>query len=122
MKSFRYLVLLFAMSVLFSCGGKFQTKNATDKNGYSYQFVTNDPMQSRIYTLKNGLKVYLTVNKNEPRVQTYIAVKAGSTYDPHETTGLAHYLEHMMFKGSTKMSTTNWPKEQVLIQQISNLF
>ena len=122
MKSLKYLVLFFAVFVLFSCGGKFKTKNTTDKNGYSYQFVTNDPMQARIYKLKNGLQVYLTVNKNEPRIQTYIAVKAGSTYDPHETTGLAHYLEHMMFKGSTKMSTTNWEKEKVFIQQISDLF
>jgi len=122
MKTLRYLVFVLALSMLFSCGGKFKTRNATDKNGYTYQFVTNDPMQSRIYTLKNGLKVYLSVNKNEPRIQTFIAVKAGSTYDPHETTGLAHYLEHMMFKGSTKMSTTNWEKEKVLIQQISDLF
>ena len=54
----------------------------------------------RIYTLKNGLKVYLSVNKDAPRIQTYIAVKAGSTYDPADNTGLAHYLEHMMFKGT----------------------
>jgi zinc protease len=122
MKSLRYLAFILALFMFSSCGSKFKTRNATDKNGYSYQFVTNDPMQSRIYKLKNGLSVYLTVNKNEPRVQTYIAVKAGSTYDPSETTGLAHYLEHMMFKGSTKMSTTNWEKEQVIIQQISDLF
>jgi predicted Zn-dependent peptidase len=122
MKTSKYLVLILALGLLFSCGGKYKTKKETDKNGYVYQYVTNDPMQSRIYTLKNGLTVYLTVNKNEPRVQTYIAVKAGSTYDPSETTGLAHYLEHMMFKGSTSMATTNWPKEEIVIKEISDLF
>ena len=60
---------------------------------YNYESVPNDPMQTRIYTLKNGLKIYLSVNKEKPRVQTYIAVRTGSRNDPKETTGLAHYLE-----------------------------
>ena len=70
---------------------------------YKYTTVKGDPMQVRIYTLDNGLKVYLSVNKEKPRIQTYIAVRTGSRNDPHETTGLAHYLEHLMFKG-----TENW--------------
>ena len=60
--------------------------------------IPNDPMQTRIYTLKNGLKIYLSVNKEKPRVQTYIAVRTGSRNDPKETTGLAHYLEHLMLR------------------------
>lgn len=55
-------------------------------------------MQTRIYTLPNGLKVYLSVNKEQPRIQTYVAMRTGSRNDPAETTGLAHYLEHLMFK------------------------
>ena len=65
-----------------------------------YESVDNDPMGVRIYTLSNGLKVYMSVNKDEPRIQTYIAVRVGSKNDPRETTGLAHYFEHMMFKGT----------------------
>ena len=42
---------------------------------YSYETVKGDPMQTRIYTLPNGLKVYLSVNKEKPRIQTYIAVR-----------------------------------------------
>ncbi len=102
--------------------GGFKTKKHTDKNGYNYETVTNDPYGLRIYTLKNGLKVYLSVNKDAPRIQTYIAVKAGSTYDPADNTGLAHYLEHMMFKGTPKIGTVNWDEEKVLIQQISDLY
>ena len=67
---------------------------------YKYETVKGDPMNTKIYTLDNGLKVYMTVNKETPRVQTYIAVKVGSKNDPKETTGLAHYLEHLMFKGT----------------------
>ena len=62
---------------------------------YKYVSVKGDPMQTRIYTLDNGLKVYLSVNNEKPRIQTYIAVRTGSRNDPAETTGLAHYLEHL---------------------------
>ena len=51
---------------------------------YSYESIPNDPMQTRIYTLKNGLKIYLSVNKEKPRVQTYIAVLTGSRNDPKD--------------------------------------
>src|SRR5687768_10252871 len=67
---------------------------------HSYDTVANDPFKARIYSLRNGLKVYISVNKDAPRIQTLFAVKAGSKFDPAQTTGLAHYLEHMMFKGS----------------------
>ena len=38
---------------------------------YDYQTVDNDPMKTRIYTLANGLKVYLSVNKEKPRTNIY---------------------------------------------------
>src|SRR5450432_2912877 len=66
--------------------------------GYSYKMVPADPMKARFYTLKNGLTVILTVNKKEPRISAMIPVRAGSKTDPANHTGLAHYLEHMMFK------------------------
>jgi predicted Zn-dependent peptidase len=100
----------------------YQTLQATDKNGMTYEYVSNDPMGVRIYTLSNGLKVYLTQNKNEPTIQTLIAVRAGSTYDPKETTGLAHYLEHMMFKGTSRLGTKDWEKEQAVLSLVSDAF
>jgi predicted Zn-dependent peptidase len=87
-----------------------------------YEIIPNDPYQARIYTLKNGLKVYLSVNKDAPRIQTLIAVKAGSKFDPAQTTGLAHYLEHMMFKGSHDFGTQNWASESILLDSISANF
>lgn len=84
---------------------------------YKYQTVKGDPMQSRIYTLDNGLKVYLSVNKEKPRIQTYIAVRTGSRNDPAETTGLAHYLEHLMFKGTQQFGTTDYAKEKPYLER-----
>ena len=89
---------------------------------FKYESVKNDPLNARIYTLDNGLKVYMSVNKSEPRIQTYIAVRVGSKNDPSATTGLAHYFEHMMFKGSEKFGTTNWKKEKEYIEKIEDLY
>jgi zinc protease len=87
-----------------------------------FDTVPNDPFKARIYTLKNGLKVYISVNKDAPRIQTLFAVKAGSKFDPAQTTGLAHYLEHMMFKGSHDFGTKDWAKESVLLDSVSAYF
>ncbi|MCQ2272935.1 MAG: insulinase family protein [Bacteroidales bacterium] len=115
MKIFKLSISLLVV-VLLSLGSLFAQKS------YTYKTFPNDPLQVREYTLDNGLKVYMSVYKDAPKIQTYIAVRAGSKNDPHETTGLAHYLEHMMFKGSQKLGTSDWNREKVLIQNIEDLF
>ena len=89
---------------------------------YKFQTVEGDLTQTRIYTLDNGLKVYLSVNKEKPRIQTYIAVRTGSKNDPAETTGLAHYLEHLMFKGSLQFGTNNPTAEAPLLDEIEQRY
>lgn len=89
---------------------------------YLMDTIANDPLNVKIYTLRNGLKVFISVNKDAPRIQTYIAVKAGSKFDPPQTTGLAHYLEHMMFKGTHDFGTKDWSKEKPLLDSISAYF
>jgi len=100
---------------------KFEWKEATS-NGYTYKYVTNDPLHARFYTLKNGLTVILSPINKDPRIQCYVAVKAGSKTDPANNTGLAHYLEHMMFKGTDKYGTLNWAMEQPQLEKISALY
>lgn len=89
---------------------------------YEYITVSHDENNVRIYTLKNGLKVFLAQNFDAPRIQTYIPVRTGSNNDPADNTGLAHYLEHMMFKGTSKLGTQDWEKESELLKQISDLY
>ncbi len=110
----KILVLLFVAVFAMNAGAQ--------KGEYSYQTVKNDPLNARIYTLDNGLKVYLTVNKEQPRIQTYIAVRVGGKNDPAETTGLAHYFEHLMFKGTPSFGTQNYEAEKPLLNQIEQLF
>ncbi|MCX6277705.1 MAG: insulinase family protein [Bacteroidetes bacterium] len=89
---------------------------------YRYDSVAGDPLKVRIYTLENGLKVYLTVYKDAPRIQTAIAVRTGSKNDPSDNTGMSHYLEHIMFKGTDEFGTKDFPKEKVLLDQIEQKF
>lgn len=89
---------------------------------YAYETVENDPLNAKIYTLANGLKVYMTVNKEQPRIQANIAVRTGGKNDPAETTGLAHYLEHLMFKGTENFGTQDYASEKPLLDEITNLY
>ena len=95
---------------------------AMQAKDYKYQTVKGDPTGTRIYTLDNGLRVSLSVNKETPRIHTYVAVKTGSRNDPAETTGLAHYLEHLMFKGTKQFGTTDAEKEAPLLKDIEERY
>lgn len=110
MKKYTLLILL-ALSVLGSYA-----------KDYKFTTVANDPMGVRIYTLDNGLKVYLSVNKETPRATAHIAVNTGSRNDPADCTGLAHYLEHLMFKGSKQFGTTDYSAEKPYIDKITALY
>ncbi len=132
MKLFKSSILLLLLITSFSncknsssetdTSQEIKVEQHTDAAGFAYETVTNDPTGLRLYTLDNGLKVYLGKNEEEPKIQTLIAVKAGSTYDPADNTGLAHYLEHMVFKGTDEIGTQDFDKEKVLLNEISDLY
>ncbi|HNG90028.1 MAG TPA: pitrilysin family protein, partial [Saprospiraceae bacterium] len=88
----------------------------------TFQTVPNDPIAVQMHTLPNGLRLFLSVNSEEPRVYTEIAVRVGSKHDPADTTGLAHYFEHMMFKGTDRLGSLDWEREKALLDQIEQTF
>ena len=106
------------MKKLFMILGLVVLGMGAQAKDYKFTTVEGDMMKTRIYTLDNGLKVYLSVNPEKPRIQTYIAVRTGSKNDPAETTGLAHYLEHLMFKGTKQFGTNNPAAEAPLLAEI----
>lgn len=115
-KNLIYTFLLATASIWIM---PLQAGNEETNSKYPYETIENDPFGMRIYTLDNGLKVYISVNKAEPRVQTNIAVRTGSKQDPSDATGLAHYLEHMLFKGTSELGSLDWEKEKVFLEKIS---
>ncbi|WP_062054803.1 M16 family metallopeptidase [Aquimarina longa] len=130
MKLIQSILLLLLITSFSNCkksspeatAQEIRVEQHKDPSGFNYETVTNDPTGLRLYTLKNGLKVYLAKNEEEPKIQTFIAVRAGSNYDPKEATGLAHYLEHMVFKGTDEIGAQDFEKEKVLLQEISDLY
>jgi predicted Zn-dependent peptidase len=115
------LLLLLSAACESMAQNKYQWKQAS-AGGYTYKYVTSDPLQTRFYTLKNGLSVILTVNHKEPRIVYRMAVRTGSNNDPKDHTGLAHYLEHLLFKGTDKYGTLDWAKEKPYLDKIDALY
>ena len=112
------IALIAGAGIYFAINAKKQM-NKIENN---YETVANDPLKARIYTLDNGLKVYLTAYADAPRVQTNIAVRAGSKNDPADATGLAHYLEHMLFKGTDIYGSLDFEKEASMLDEIEALY
>jgi hypothetical protein len=103
--------------------GSYVTESKSNpKGGPKWQEVSNDPTHTRFYTLENGLTVILSENHLEPKVMALITTKAGSKNDPHDHTGLAHYLEHMLFKGTDKFGSLDWGKESAELDKIDALY
>ncbi len=119
----KYSLLCLVFCLLLACNAIAQyTVEKHRSGGYSYESVSNDPYGVRKYVLKNGLTVFTSVRVDEPRIQTLISVRTGSKNDPEDATGLAHYLEHMLFKGTDRYGTLNYAKEKQCIDQIEELF
>lgn len=116
------LALLLTLLAAAGCSGRAAVKAAQDAQGRTYTYVADDPVQARTYRLANGLTVMLARNDREPRIRSLIAVRAGSADDPVRATGLAHYFEHMMFKGNAQLGALDWEKERPLLEELAVLF
>lgn len=116
-----FIVILSFSFLTTTAQDKYQWKEGSAA-GYKYKYVSNDPMKARFYTLKNGLTVILSRNTKVPRIKTLIAVRAGSNSDPKDHTGLAHYLEHLLFKGTFLYGSLDSVKEKSYLKQIENLY
>lgn len=112
MKSRLFMLLVAALAG--SAGA--QTPATLDKP------LPGDPLQTTIHRLSNGLTVYLTPYHQEPRIVAWIAVRAGAKNDPADSTGMAHYLEHMLFKGTSKIGTLDFKAEKPHLQRITALY
>ncbi len=88
----------------------------------SFTVAPNDVTNTRLYVLDNGLRVYVSPLRDQPRIHALLHVRVGSKNDPADATGLSHYLEHMLFKGTDSLGTLDYPQEQALVNAIEGLF
>ena len=84
--------------------------------------VMNAQLKVKTTTLDNGLKVVMCEEHSAPKVFGAVYVHAGSKNDPLDATGMAHYFEHIMFKGTDKIGTINWEAEKVFLDSIDIMY
>jgi len=70
------------------------------------------------YTLKNGMKLLMVPRHTSPTVAAWIRFKVGSVDERSDERGLAHLLEHMLFKGTTTLGTKDYAAEKPLLEKI----
>ena len=81
-------------------------------------FSQNESLTVKKIVLENGFTVFLNQDPNAKDVYGAVVVKAGSKNDPADATGMAHYLEHLLFKGTTVLGTTDYAKEKPFMDSI----
>ncbi|MEM6525146.1 MAG: insulinase family protein [Bacteroidota bacterium] len=82
----------------------------------------NTVLKIETFELDNGLKVFLNEDRNASNVYGAVWVNAGGKNDPADATGIAHYLEHMLFKGTTELGTQNYELEKPHLDTIRILY
>ncbi|MBK7964464.1 MAG: insulinase family protein [Bacteroidetes bacterium] len=117
MQNFKQLIYILILGFL-----PFNSFSQQSTLSLPYDTIPGDPLKAIIYNLENGLTVYLSVYKDEPRFQSMIGIKSGSKQDPADHTGLAHYLEHLLFKGTDVFGTSDYSKEKPLLDTIVSLY
>ncbi len=125
MKAFLSLGLTHALAASLLIGttsAALAAPNAPYQVAFFKSNKSSTTLEHDHFTLKNGLKVYLSRNTLKPRFYAQVVINAGGKQDPADATGIAHYLEHMLFKGTTRLGTSNYAKEKVLQDQIVALY
>jgi len=97
-----------------------ESDERTDSAGFTYRCWQNDPFGLRLYVLDNGLRLYLSSDKNYKLLDARIAVRAGSALETPGQEGSAHLLEHMMFKGTSTIGALDYEKEKSLLHSLEN--
>lgn len=105
---FNFSQLIIASALLFGTNG-ICAQTATGNNGKTPEV--------KIYTLKNGMTVWLNEDHSQPKVFGAVVVNAGANDCPN--TGIAHYFEHILFKGTDKIGTVDYEAERPWLDSIS---
>jgi predicted Zn-dependent peptidase len=107
MRRSQYSLTLF-LFVLLSFAGTASGAGTLEEKVFEHQFA-------------NGLKLLVVERHETPVVSAYITVGVGSVHETSETRGVAHLLEHMLFKGTKTLGTTDYVKEKPLLESIERV-
>lgn len=114
-----YIVLIFSLMLSLVSQAQIIIKHNEGKKLKSEVGNSSDVMH---FTLSNGLEVFLNQDMSQSKVWGAVVVKGGSSRDPKEATGTAHYFEHIMFKGTEKLGTYDYEKEEPYLDSIEQMY
>jgi predicted Zn-dependent peptidase len=122
MKNGLTIFILFLILLFSTYNAESQlTIELPEKAEQNKELLESGEMLS-VLVLENGLKVYLDHDKNKSKVWGAVIVKGGVKSEDPEVTGLAHYFEHMMFKGTSRIGTNDYNSERVYLDSIQQMF
>ncbi|MBI4655336.1 MAG: insulinase family protein [Elusimicrobia bacterium] len=115
--------LFFLPAIFLISASLFALDSAKDKNARLKEMgamVENDPKFPPVvsFTLKNGLKILLLEKHFVPTVSFTMMFRVGNVDNPSGKTGLAHLFEHMAFKGTKTINTSNYENEKIILNDI----
>ena len=84
--------------------------------------AAQNDLKVETFHLSNGLKVIMCESHDQPKIYGSVVVHAGSKNEDPAATGVAHYFEHIMFKGTDRIGTTDWNAEKPILDRISDLY
>ena len=84
--------------------------------------AAQEKLKVETFYLSNGLKVIMCESHDQPKIYGSVVVHAGSKNEDPAATGVAHYFEHIMFKGTDRIGTTDWEAEKPYLDSISDLY
>ena len=122
MRKYLFLITLIFGMIQLQAQSRISTYSEEKTAKWTVRKYEGDPLNVWVYTFPNGLTLITSKNTASPRIQTMVAVRTGSKNDPSNNTGLAHYLEHMLFKGTDRYGSLDWSKEKPLLDQIDALY
>ncbi len=99
------IAAIVALVIGLSCGAKAQDLASFEK-------------RTTVKVLPNGLTLIVCERPEAPVFSFYTLVDAGSADDPQGASGLAHMFEHMAFKGTTEIGTTNYSAEKIALAKV----
>ena len=85
---------------------------------YGVDSSESETLDVHTFVLDNGLTIYINEDHNTTSVFGAVVVKGGGKRDPKDATGIAHYLEHLLFKGTDQMGTIDYSSEKVYLDSI----
>lgn len=118
----KYFIILLLFLLFQNIKSSGQISIPLDRSHQENSIADTNPKSVLKYTLKNGLTVYLNPDPNMNSVYGAVVIKGGAKNDPKDATGMAHYLEHMMFKGTHAIGTIDYKSEKIWLDSIAFMF